>query len=117
MIPAMYAALSGMTGFTKKVEVTANNIANVNTDGFKGSRTEFVEVPSGGILPVIQQDDANGPAVLRDSVSGPVQIALSNVDAGQEAVNLIVAQRGFEANLETLRTAEGMLGSVLDIRK
>ncbi|HJT22689.1 MAG TPA: flagellar basal body rod C-terminal domain-containing protein [Nitrospira sp.] len=117
MIPAMYTALSGMSGFTKKIEVIANNIANVNTDGFKGSRTEFVEVPTGGILPVVEQDNANGPAVLKDSASGPAQVELSNVDLGEEAVSLILAQRGFQANLQTLKTADSMLGSVLDVTK
>jgi flagellar hook protein FlgE len=44
-------------------------------------------------------------------------VELSNVDLGEEAVSQIIAQRGFEANLRTLQTADDMLGSILDTRK
>ncbi len=117
MISAIHTALSGLTAFAKQIEVSANNVANVNTDGFKKSRTEFVEMEPSGVLPVVQKDNSAGPAVLRDTASGPTQVELSNVDLGEEAVNQIVAQRGFEANLSTLKTADDMLGSILDIKK
>lgn len=117
MISAIHTALSGLTAFAKQIEVTANNVANVNTDGFKKSRTEFIEADAGGVLPVVQKDDSAGPAVLKDTGYGPAQVELSNVDLGEEAVNQIVAQRGFEANLRTLKTADDMLGSILDTKK
>lgn len=117
MIPAIHTALSGLSGFSKKVEVTAHNVANVNTDGFKKSRTEFVEIETGGVLPVVEKDNAEGPAVLKDIGHGPEQVELSNVDLGEEAVNLIIGQRGFEANLQVLKTADAIMGSILDIRK
>ncbi|HXP00455.1 MAG TPA: flagellar hook protein FlgE [Luteibacter sp.] len=39
-------ALSGIAAASTDLEVTANNIANVNTVGFKGSRAEFSQVYS-----------------------------------------------------------------------
>ncbi|HEY4293934.1 flagellar hook protein FlgE [Luteibacter sp.] len=39
-------ALSGLNAASTDLEVTANNIANVNTVGFKGSRAEFSQVYS-----------------------------------------------------------------------
>jgi len=39
-------ALSGINAASADLEVTANNIANVNTVGFKGSRAEFSQVYS-----------------------------------------------------------------------
>ncbi|BCA53381.1 flagellar basal body rod protein FlgG [Nitrospira sp. KM1] len=117
MLPAIHTALSGLSAFSKSVEVTAHNLANVNTDGFKKSKTEFVEIETGGVLPVVEKDNVEGPAVLKNSDHGPVPVTLSNVDVGEESVNLIMAQRAFEANLQTLRTAGQMLGSVLDIQK
>jgi flagellar hook protein FlgE len=42
---------------------------------------------------------------------------LSNVDLGEETVVNIIAQRGFEANLQTIKTADALLGSPLDIKK
>ena len=117
MISAIHTALSGLSAFGKQLEVSANNVANVNTDGFKGSRTEFVEAQSGGVLPVVQKDNSAGPAVLKDTAQGPQQVELSNVNLAQEAVSQIIAQRGFEANLRTLKTADDLLGSILDTKK
>lgn len=117
MITAIHTALSGLTAFAKQLDVVSHNVANVNTDGFKGSRTEFVEVETGGVLPVVQKDNSAGPAVLKDTAYGPAQIELSNVDLGEQIVNQIIAQRGFEANLRTLKTADDMLGSMIDTKK
>ena len=117
MISAIHTALSGLTAFSKQIEVVAHNIANVNTDGFKKPKTEFVEIPNGGVLPVVEKDDSSGPTVLRDTGSNQTMVELSNVDLGEEVVQQIVAQRSFEANLQTLRTGDALLGSILDIKK
>jgi len=69
------------------------------------------------VLPVVRKDNSAGPTILRDSSHGPIQVELSNVDLGEEAVNQIIGQRGFEANLQALNTADDMLGSLLDIKK
>ena len=37
-------ALSGLNAASAELGVTANNIANVNTTGFKESRAEFAEL-------------------------------------------------------------------------
>jgi len=41
MLSTIYAALSGMLGFSKGLDVISNNIANLNTPGFKSSELEF----------------------------------------------------------------------------
>ena len=41
---AFNIALSGINAASKDLEVTANNIANTGTTGFKGSRAEFAEL-------------------------------------------------------------------------
>lgn len=117
MISAIHTALSGLAAFGKQIEVVAHNVANVNTDGFKQSKTEFVEVSSGGVLPVVQKDDSSGPTVLRDTGGNQTMVELSNVDLGKEAVQQIITQRSFEANLQTLRAGDSLLGSILDIKK
>jgi flagellar hook protein FlgE len=40
---AMYAAVSGLKNHQTMLDVTANNIANVNTVGYKGSRVSFAD--------------------------------------------------------------------------
>lgn len=44
MIRALYTAASGMTAQQANIDTTANNLANVNTAGFKRSRTEFADM-------------------------------------------------------------------------
>ena len=117
MIAAIQSALSGLTAFSTQVVVTAHNLANLNTDGFKKSRTEFIAVESGGVRSAIQKDETAGPTILNHTGYGPAQLELSNVDLGEEAVNQIIGQRGFEANLQALKTADEMLGRILDIKK
>jgi len=117
MISAIHTAFSGLTAFNKQIEVVAHNIANANADGFKKSRTEFVEIPSGGVLPVVEKDDSSGPSVLRDTGDGQSMVELSNVNSGEEAVQQILAQRGLEANLRTLHAGDVLLGSILDMKK
>ncbi|HBH80466.1 MAG TPA: flagellar biosynthesis protein FlgC [Nitrospira sp.] len=117
MISAIHTALSGLAAFGKQIEVVAHNVANLNTDGFKKSRTEFMEVQTGGVLPVVQKDHTAGPTVLRDTGGNQFSVELSNVDLGEETVQQMLAQRSFEANLQTIKTGNALLGSVLDIKK
>lgn len=84
MLSAIHSALSGLAAFEKEIEVTAHNVANVNTNGFKKSRTEFVAVATGGVLPVVQKDDSAGPTVLNNTGYNPALVELSNVDLGEE---------------------------------
>ena len=44
MLKSMYSGVAGMKAHQTKMDVIGNNIANVNTYGFKASRTTFSEV-------------------------------------------------------------------------
>ncbi len=44
MIRALYTAASGMTAQQANIDTVANNLANVNTTGFKKSRMEFEDL-------------------------------------------------------------------------
>lgn len=46
MLRSMYAGISGMKGFQTKLDVIGNNIANVNTSGFKRGRVTFQDMMS-----------------------------------------------------------------------
>ncbi|MGB8001465.1 MAG: flagellar hook-basal body complex protein, partial [Anaerobacillus sp.] len=46
MLKSMYSGVSGMRGFQTKLDVIGNNIANVNTTGFKKSRVMFQDLLS-----------------------------------------------------------------------
>ena len=43
MMRGMYAAISGLEAHQTMLDVTANNLANVDTIGYKAQRTTFVD--------------------------------------------------------------------------
>lgn len=55
-------ALSGVNAAQKDLNVTANNIANVNTTGFKESRAEFADVYANSIFVNAKTQVGNGVA-------------------------------------------------------
>jgi flagellar hook protein FlgE len=46
-----------------------------------------------------------------------IDSAMTEVRLAEEAINQIIGQRGFEANIQTIKTADEILGTILDIKK
>ena len=69
MLRSMFSAISGLRAHQTKMDVTGNNIANVNTVGFKGSQTVFQDTLS----QVIRAGGA--PAEARGGTN-PAQVGL-----------------------------------------
>jgi len=67
----MYAGISGMKNFQTKLDVIGNNIANVNTSGFKKGRTTFQDMMSQTVA------GAQGPTENRGGVN-PSQVGLGS---------------------------------------
>lgn len=114
--------LSALKAFSEGVALTAHNVANVNTDGFSPVTFAYgagptVPGPAGSTLGNVQlQPTPPALAPRGDSVTlfapsldivdnGGQNImapVYSNTDVGREMVNLMVGQRGFEANAVTI---------------
>ncbi|MCM3782955.1 flagellar hook-basal body complex protein [Neobacillus mesonae] len=60
MLKSMYSGVSGMRGFQTKLDVIGNNIANVNTTGFKSSRVMFKDIMSQTISGTTAPTDDSG---------------------------------------------------------
>lgn len=195
MTIALYSALSGLQASQTRLDVSAHNLANISTPGFKASRTTQASLPglSGTKVAAISPNPSQGAAVptghpddravngdghfevgdgiytrngaftrdaegrLVDSEGRPLRegepvgfrnpgglvaqggsafrpgpasggpvagngdvvdgaLEASNTDLAREVVQQIVAQRSFEANLETIRTVDEMTEALLDIR-
>ncbi len=50
MIDALYISASGLRSGQKQIDVISNNVANMNTPGFKRGRVNFVEVATAGVV-------------------------------------------------------------------
>ncbi len=110
---SMDIALSALKAFDKKLDVTSNNIANVNTDGFKKTRAVLEDADPGVRVTVNGVNTPGDHIPAYEGTEGPKES--SNVDLPEEIVNLAIAKTGFQANLKTIQAEEEMLGSLFDI--
>lgn len=84
-------ALSGLNAASSDLEVTANNIANANTNGFKKSRAQFSEVFAVGTQSV--GSSASGSGVRLSAVAQ--QFTQGNIDFTDNALDLAIGGEGF----------------------
>jgi flagellar hook protein FlgE len=69
MMRSLYSGVAGLKNHQTRMDVTGNNIANVNTNGYKAARTTFNDMFS---------QNVKGAASPRDNLGGtnPLQIGL-----------------------------------------
>ena len=115
MINATDNSLTALTAFRRKMDVTANNIANVLTDKFKKSRVTFEEGSPGGVNAVIERVETQGIPKETNREDQVATVESSNVDLAEELTNMIPTQTAYSANLKTVKAQNDMMGSLLDI--
>ena len=105
-------ALSGLNSAQADLNVTANNIANVGTTGFKESRAEFADIFSTSSLGASGTSIGNG--VLLANVAQ--QFNQGNLEFTANTLDLAVSGEGFfvlqpsETNANAIFTRNGELG-------
>lgn len=72
MIDALYIAASGLRSEQKQIDVISNNVANMQTPGFKRSRVSFADV-AGTVMPAAI--DAGLPAAPAQPMPGGTRIS------------------------------------------
>lgn len=115
MPQAFGIALTALAAFDKKLDVSAGNVANVETNNYKKSRVELQENAGGGVKVTISRDNTPGIAIDPNQQTGEPQ-QTSNVSMEEEIADQIVTRYSFEANTLTIKTAEEMQKDLLDIR-
>lgn len=107
MIRAMYSAVSGLKNHQTKMDVIANNIANVNTTGFKSSSVKFQDVFSqtlknatagttdiGGINPVQVGVGVRVGAIDTNFTQASTETTGNRLDVSIEGDGFFVVQDG-----------------------
>ncbi|NLY79964.1 MAG: flagellar hook-basal body complex protein, partial [Lysinibacillus sp.] len=95
MIRSMYSAISGLRNHQTKLDVIGNNISNVNTHGFKKSRTVFKDMVSQSV------GSASGATATRGGVN-PKQVGLGSTMA---AIDVIHGGGSLQSTARTLDLA------------
>jgi len=117
MLSGISSSLSALNAIQTKTQVTANNTANVNTDGFKKSRATLVEADAqGGVAIEVQRVETPGSLVYESTEAGEVLVEKSNVDISEELPTMMMDRRALQANVKAVQIQDEMLGSLLDIK-
>ncbi len=95
MNAGFYTGVSGMVAFQREMDVTANNIANINTTGFKPSHVSFGDL-------LYTQMDTNGGADSRMGHGVKAESADLSMEAGlyeqtQQALDFAIVGDGYFA--------------------
>jgi flagellar hook protein FlgE len=115
MIGSIGNNLSALKAFGTKMDNTAKNIANINTDDYKKTRAELKENSNGGVKVDIKHIDTPGPTITTMDGNELRKRELSNVDLTEEMSEMITTKHGYTANLKAVETQNEMLGDALDI--
>ncbi len=168
MVRGLYTSAAGMNAQQNNIDVTSNNIANVNTTAFKKDRIEFADLmyqslnytanatsestnnPTGidvglGVgITGIQKSFLQGSLTetgndldiaiqgkgffqiitpngdtqyTRNGALQQGMLEASNVQLVNAMVDLITAQRAYEANSKSLQTTDAMLQTVNQLKR
>jgi flagellar basal-body rod protein FlgF len=85
----MYKALSGAVAQMRRLEVTAQDLANVNTSGYKGQRLAFSEVLANGVQP---EERPGGWVAIGDQRT---QLSPGDIQTTGNPFNLALENDGF----------------------
>jgi flagellar basal-body rod protein FlgC len=126
-------AVSGMIAATRRLEVSASNVANIESTGALplASGTVLAGAPQAyAPLRLIQTESAGGGTQTRVSTVTPSSIAISdpqapfanqdgqvaapNVDISQEMVEQMLASYSFAANAAVMKADDGMTKTLID---
>jgi len=99
------ANLIAISNASKSQEVSANNIANVNTNGFTASRA----AQSG--------DKLNISPEARAAMQNTAGQSMSTTAPAQDMVQMTVNQRALEANVKAIQTQDDMNKALMDLKK
>ena len=109
-------ALTGLNAANQDLDVTANNLANAQTVGFKGSRTEFADLYASTQAGVSATTAGNGVAVSEIAQ----QFTQGNIETTGNNLDLAINGNGFftvsqDGSLQYTRDGEFQLNSSGDV--
>lgn len=95
--------VSSIQSHTAYMNANANNVANINTDGFVPTDTTLNASEGGGVTASFSQASSNGSQA-------------SQTDLSKEMTDQVVIEKAVAANVTAIRTQDEMFGSLLDIK-
>ncbi len=98
-------ALSGINASRNRTATAANNLANVNTQGFQAQRVNTSTGPNG----VGAKTDSVSFSTLEGTPTG------SNVNIADELINLRLEDNAVQANVSVAQTGDALTKTAIDL--
>ncbi|WP_067838576.1 flagellar basal body rod protein FlgG [Amphibacillus sediminis] len=102
MLRSFYSGIAGMKGFQTQLDVVGNNIANVNTSGYKKSRVSFQDMMSQTI------SGASAPTGIRGGIN-PAQVGLGSQVGSIDTIHTQGNRQSTNRGLDVALEGDGML--------
>ena len=137
LIPAAEISSTGLTAERKRMDIIANNLANINTAGseetvYKRKVAVFETLVDDKIASDNQENSFKGvelSEINTDSSSNPIQkyqpwhpkadengmVFTPNISPIEEMVDMITATRAYEANLSVIKESRKIVDETLKI--
>lgn len=125
MAITFHSSVSGLQAQSKRLSVSADNIANMSTAGTPGSDSvytpqEVIQTTTAGGGVRAETRDVDPPSVSVYSPANPLAdeegvVEIPNVSLETEFSNQILAKRAYQANAAVIRTQDEMLGRLMDL--
>lgn len=104
-------AQSGINASLEGFRKVSQNVANINTDGYKAKVANFEEDKQQGVVAKFSVDKSTGASYVNQTGEF---IEQSNVRFEQEATDMMRYQAMTKMNVKVLQTQDEMLGTILD---
>jgi flagellar basal-body rod protein FlgC len=129
LFDAISAAGSGLSAERLRMDVTAENLANAQTTGYRRKDVVLQQAGGGGFAGALERargvevagivEDARPSRRVHDpghpDADDEGYVELPNVNSVTEMVDLISSSRAYEANVTAMQTAKQMFTRTLDI--
>ncbi|MEA1923745.1 MAG: flagellar basal body rod C-terminal domain-containing protein [Pseudomonadota bacterium] len=115
MVNSLNTSLNAIQSHFIRLQASADNIANLNTDGYKGKRVIINQDPTGTPTATISTDTNPGPSRMELNQKGElVEVEMSNVDLATEYVKTMESTQAIKANLKAAQTTDELLGEIIN---
>lgn len=112
MIQSLNNSYSALRAINTGMNVSSNNVANVDTNEFKNTQTIMNEGDKTGVVVSLSKDATEG--ALKQVNNELLQT--SNTDIAKEMTNYIQYQNNYSANIKSIQTTDDMLGMTIDMK-
>jgi len=122
LLSTMSSAASGMMSQSDRIRVVSENVANIDTPGYRRKLLTFENALGAngatvrtGPISLDQSELSENFDPSHPMANAEGYVTMSNVNLGVEIADAREAQRSYEANISMFDQARKMYGGVLDL--